>query len=139
MSSRRLRWLPPALLIAIALNQLRLVYTSDLTPWCGGGFGMFSTTDGRSARHLHAYAMSPGLVLELEVPIELGQRAAAALALPGEARLRALAADLAPKPGSELEPPESLRIDVFATRWHRATLAPTGALVRSVEVPLARP
>jgi len=139
VTSHRLRWLPPALLIAVALNQLRLVHTADLTPWCGGGFGMFSTTDSRSARHLHAYAMSPGLVLELGVPLELEQRAAAALALPGEARLRALAADLAPDAESELEPPESLRIDVFATRWNAETLAPTGVLLRSVEVPVAGP
>jgi hypothetical protein len=139
MSSRRLRWLPPALLIAVAFNQMRLVHTADLTPWCGGGFGMFSTTNSRSARHLHAYALSPGRVVELGVPAELEQRAAAALALPAESRLRALASDLAPYAESEFEPPESMRIDVFVMRWHPATLAPVGSLLRSVEVPVARP
>lgn len=139
MTSRRLRWLPPALLLAVALNQIRLVRTADLTPWCGGGFGMFSTTDGRSARHLHAHALSPGLAVELGVPLALEQRAAAAVALPGEARLRALAFDLAPSGDSEFEPPRSIRIDVFATRWDESTLAPSGVLLRSVEVPLARP
>lgn len=139
MTSHRLRWLPPALLLAVALNQIRLVRTADLTPWCGGGFGMFSTTDGRNARHLHAYALSPGVALELGVPLELQQRAAKALALPGDARLRALATDLAPYAGSEFEPPQSIRIDVFATRWDGGALAPSGVLLRSVEVPLARP
>ena len=139
MTAHRLRWLPPALLLAVALNQIRLVRTADLTPWCGGGFGMFSTTDGRSARHLHAYALSPGLVTELGIPLELEPRAAAAVALPGEARLRALASERAPSAESEFEPPESIRIDVFATRWDPATLAPSGVLLRSIEVPLARP
>jgi hypothetical protein len=59
--------------------------------------------------------------------------------LPGEARLRALASELAPYAESEFEPPESIRIDVFATRWDPATLAPSGVLLRSIEVPLARP
>lgn len=139
MTSHRLRWLPPALLLVVALNQFRLVHTADLTPWCGGGFGMFSTTDGRSARHLHAYALSPGVVSELEVPPALEQRAADVEALPAESELRAFAAELAPYAESELEPPESIRVDVFATRWDAATLAPSGVLLRSVEVPLARP
>jgi hypothetical protein len=137
--ARALRWLPPALLVAVALNQIRLAFNADLTPWCGGGFGMFSTNDSRAARHLHAYGLSPGLRIELPVPVELTQRAQAAAALPSDAHLRALALDLAPYAESEFESPESIRVEVFAKRWDAETLAPSGVLLRSVEVPIAGP
>ena len=100
---------------------------------------MFSTNDGRFSRHLHAYALSPGLRIELELPIELEERVQAAVALPSEARLRALAQDLAPLAASDFEPPESIRLEIFATRWDAATLAPAGILLRALEVPVAGP
>ncbi len=41
----RLRLLPPLCLIGVALVQLGLASAASLSPWLGGGFGMFSTTD----------------------------------------------------------------------------------------------
>ena len=134
-----LRFLPPALLVAVALHQLWLAHTELLTPWCGGGFGMFSTTDGRFARHLHVVALSPGVRVEIEVPPALAESARGAAALPEEARLRELALALAPYAESDFEAPESIRVEVFATRWDAGTLTPSGVLLRAVEVPLAGP
>jgi hypothetical protein len=139
VTTRALRWLPPALLLAVALNQIWLAFRADLTPWCGGGFGMFSTNDSRGARHLHAYGLSPGLRIELAVPIELAERVQAAVTLPSDARLRALARDLAPYAESDFESPESIRLEIFATRWDAATLAPAGVLLGALEVPVAGP
>jgi len=139
LNPRLLRWLPPTLLLAVALNQHRLVMRDGLTPWCGGGFGMFSTLDGRAARHLHAYAVSEGILSELAIPASLEEQAQAAEALPSQARLDALARALAPFAESEFEPPESIRVDVFITRFANPTLAPSGVLLRSRELPLARP
>jgi len=127
------------LLVVVALNQLRLSRTVDLTPWCGGGFGMFSTNDGRFARHLHAWALGPGTRLELDLPVEFADRVQAAVALPSEARLRSLARDAAPLANSDFEPPESIRLEVYARRWDAGTLAPTDVLLRTVEVPVAGP
>jgi hypothetical protein len=142
VNTRALRWLPPALLLAVALVQHGLVRRDALTPWCGGGFGMFSTNDARVTRHLHAYALSPGLREELAIPPELELRAQAAVALPNERRLFSLARALVPFTSSaelELEAPESIRIDVFATRFDETTLAPSGVLLRSVDWPVAGP
>ena len=50
---------PAIILVAIALNQVRLVFTRDLVPWKGGGFAMFATVDSLSARSLRAYAVGP--------------------------------------------------------------------------------
>ena len=44
------RWAVPLLLIGIALRQIVLVYTVGLTPWKGGGFGMFSSVDKARSR-----------------------------------------------------------------------------------------
>jgi len=40
-----LAWIAPGLLIVVATVQLALALTSELTPWKGGGFGMFATVD----------------------------------------------------------------------------------------------
>jgi hypothetical protein len=120
----------------VALHQLWLVEREGLSAWCGGGFGMFSTTDGWGARHLHAVALSPAFRSSLEVPEELEEEAERALALPTEARLVALARALAERAPSDLEPPEAIRIDVFARRHDPETLAPHGELLRSVELRL---
>jgi hypothetical protein len=37
------------------------------------------------------------------------------------------------------EPPQSIRIDVIRTRWDGESLAPSGVLLRSIEVPVAGP
>jgi hypothetical protein len=51
-SYRLLAWLPPALLLAGAANHFLLVNQDGLSPWLGGGFGMFASTDVGSARLL---------------------------------------------------------------------------------------
>jgi len=38
-------WLPSLLCIGIALTQRVLASTENLSPWLGGGFGMFSGID----------------------------------------------------------------------------------------------
>lgn len=42
--------LPVFLLIAIALNEVRLYHQENLTSWKGGGYGMFATIDKHSWR-----------------------------------------------------------------------------------------
>lgn len=48
-----LRTFTPFLLIAVAVLQLYLVYTKNLTPWKGGGFGMFASIDRMERRPVH--------------------------------------------------------------------------------------
>lgn len=128
--------LPPLLLVAVALLQLWLVRHEHLSAWCGGGFGMFSTTDGFGARRIHAVAVSPFFRTPLEIPPALREQADRALALPTERRLRALALELAERSPSDFEAPEAIEIAVFARRHDPETLAPRGELLRSLRVPL---
>lgn len=62
------RGLVPLIMVAIALFQLYLAHTADLSPWKGGGFGMFSSVDSPSMRVLSAVALDQSnhpLILDL--------------------------------------------------------------------------
>ncbi len=49
----------PALLVLVACLQLWRAHTQHLTPWKGGGFGMFSTVDAPGKRILRTYLVTP--------------------------------------------------------------------------------
>ncbi len=50
----------PILLCIIAFIQIHKVYTKDLTPWKGGGFGMFAMIDRMENRPVHINLWSSG-------------------------------------------------------------------------------
>ncbi len=52
------RWLVPGLLVVIGFIQLYLSHTIELSPWKGGGFGMFAAVDSPSMRVLSAEGIS---------------------------------------------------------------------------------
>jgi hypothetical protein len=129
--------LPALLLVGVALCQVWLSQRAQLTPWSGGGFGMFSSTDVWARRHLHVHALAPGLRRELEVPEALREELRRALALPTEARLRSFALRLAAATDPrELAGAEALSLGVYATRFDPRTLAPSGTPLRALRVPL---
>lgn len=51
---RVLAWTLPIVMIGVALTQIGLAHTRDLTPWKGGGFGMFASVDLLSYRPITA-------------------------------------------------------------------------------------
>ncbi len=134
------RWarvLPGALLAVVALHQLFLAQTVGLSPWFGGGFGMFSTADAGRARHIHAAVLRPGLEREVFVPEQLAVLAVRARTLPSDANLTALARELALLPSPDHGPPTGVRIQVWRTRYHPETLVPESHLLRGLVVPAA--
>lgn len=58
----------PALLTLVAVNQIQMTKTSDLTPWKGGGFGMFSTIDGPTQRSVRVWLETESGPIPLKVP-----------------------------------------------------------------------
>jgi hypothetical protein len=65
------RWralLAPGLLLALGVFQIVLALGVGLSPWKGGGFGMFSTTDHGGLRHVVVTDAAGGRV---RVPSEL--------------------------------------------------------------------
>jgi hypothetical protein len=86
-----LRRLPPILLAVVAVSQIVLALTMDLTAWKGGGFGMFSTLDHGAYRGVDVLVEGADRSEELEIPPSLETAAARAAAFPADWLLRDLA------------------------------------------------
>lgn len=130
----RLCLVPVIFLLAVAVIQIYLAHSYELSPWSGGGFGMFSTPDAAQSRHIHAYAMSPGVRREIVVPQSLHDRALRTAALPTDSNLRRLARELSDIPTPENEAVGSIVIQVWRTGFDPVTLLPSGTMIRSLEV-----
>jgi hypothetical protein len=127
-----LRGLPVLLLVAVAAAQLVLARSEALNPWSGGGFGMFSTLDHASRRHLHAFLLRPGLRREIVPPRALEREVSRLLTLPSRRRLRALADALADTPVPDHGPPLGVQVQVWSTRFDPETLTPSSAILREL-------
>ena len=64
--------------MAVASVQVVLTRTSGLSPWKGGGFGMFATTDGLAFRHVRLTVDAPGRSEQLIISPSLQETAARA-------------------------------------------------------------
>lgn len=73
---RALAFVAPVLLCIVAARQIVLVHTERLTPWKGGGFGMFATVESGATRvvrvRLEKHVADKLLVLPVKLPPELG-------------------------------------------------------------------
>jgi len=128
--TKALGMLPVILLLVGAANHFYLANTQHLSPWLGGGFGMFASTDVGSTRQVYVTAINSNadehpviLVGQLE---DLQQRARG---LPDESQLDILAQatwkELEKEASEEQAPPlTSLRIEVWKTHFDADTLQP---------------
>jgi hypothetical protein len=133
---RWVRFLPALLLVGVAAHQIFLANTAGLSPWSGGGFGMFSTTDAGASRHLHAFVMRPGIQREVRIPEGLRDWERRVVTLPSDANLRAFALALADLPTPDHGPATAVRIQVWRTEFDPIGLVPMGRILRSLDVSL---
>jgi hypothetical protein len=129
-----MRYLPVILLTALALSQIYLARTVSLSPWAGGGFGMFSTPDAPRNRAVRAYVLTPGVRREVKIPDHLSDAALRAGAMPTDARLTALARGIAEIPTPEAVTPKAVVIEVWRAAYEPLSLAPSPRIVKSLEV-----
>jgi len=123
------RLIPPAMLTAVALVQIGLAYTSHLTPWKSGGFGMFSTLDHAAYRGVDVVIEAPDRSEALEIPASLETAAARAAACPTDRLLRQLAEGVAAREHRYERPVGRVTITAWRVDFDRETL-------RSAERPL---
>jgi hypothetical protein len=97
---------------------------------------MFSSTDAWGNRHLHAFALRPGVRRELELPSALNPRLERVLVFPTESALRSFAAELAHVSTPDTGPLTAIELQVWATRFAPDNLAPSSVLLRAVTVDL---
>ena len=130
MPKRFIILLPPLLLVAVALNQLRLSATESLSPWSGGGFGMFASTDSPGSRHLHVYVHNAGVRKEIAFPASLQTQVLRATTLPSRYRLEQLARAVAVAESGSSFSWDEIVVEVWANDYQPDTLMPLAGLLR---------
>lgn len=85
----------PALLCVVACAQIYYATTGSLSPWKGGGFGMFSTVDSPDARFLRIYLINGNEEIPVLVLDSLKTLAREAQTRPDRALLLSLAGRMA--------------------------------------------
>ena len=123
-------WLPSVLLIVVAANQLRLASIESLSPWSGGGFGMFCCTDSPNNRHLHAFVQNEGIRREIAIPIDMRQSVRRATTLPTRPRLEMLAMELADIESRGFIRWKEIDLQVWSVVYDPDSLAPGGKLLK---------
>lgn len=122
--------LPVALLLAVAGGQLVLAKTAGLSPWKGGGFGMFSTTDDAGRRHVRVFVSAPERSEELAIPPSLEDLARRAATLPSNAALSRLARGVVAREDRYERPVDTVRIETWRIDYAPGTLAATTRRMR---------
>ena len=129
----RQRWrtlLPVALLLTVACAQVILTRTAGLSPWKGGGFGMFSTTDDAGRRSVRVFVSAPGRSEEIAITPSLEEAAVRAAVLPGGRQLTHLARRVLERERRYGRPVEAVRVETWRIEYAPDTLAATSRLVR---------
>jgi hypothetical protein len=104
---------------------LILAKTAGLSPWKGGGFGMFSTTDDAGRRHVRVFVTAPERSEELAIPPSLEDLARRAATLPTDAALSRLARGVVTREDRYERPVDSVRIETWRIEYAPGTLAAT--------------
>ena len=123
--------LPAALLVLVGIGQLRLAHTVGLSPWKGGGFGMFASLDARPFRYVRIFVEAPERSEELAVPPSLEALAASAENLPGDHQLEQLAQGVVAREQRQQRPIANGRLEVWRVEFAPGSLAPRDRLVRT--------
>lgn len=84
-------FLSSVLLVGVAGWHSYQVETKGLTPWEGGGFGMFSTVDKREARFVRCYLITPEQEVLVRTPPHLDTYVDRLRAMPTQKRAGHLA------------------------------------------------
>lgn len=122
--------LPVALLVTVAAAQVTLATTAGLTPWKGGGFGMFSTTDDGGRRYVRIFVGAHERSEEITVTPSLHDAARRAEALPRDRQLARLARRVVERERRHGRPVDVVRIEAWRIEYARDTLAATPRLMR---------
>ena len=133
MGERSSGALPAVVLAVVAATQIVLTEVQMLSPWKGGGFGMFSTLDARPFRYVRMFVRAPERSEELAVPASLEELAASAEILPSDPQLERLARGVIAREQRRGRPADEVQIDVWRVEFAPGSLAPRDHLLRRYE------
>src|SRR5262245_55275205 len=127
-------WVPTALLLFVALTQIFLSRTAYLSPWKGGGFGMFATTDGTAFRYVRLFVGAPERSEEVTVPESLEDAALRAQLFPSDRFLLRLGEAAALRERRQGRAVSSVRVEVWKIEFSNPPLRSTERKLRSFTV-----
>jgi hypothetical protein len=123
--------LPPLLLIVVAIAQVGLYRTGNLTPWKGGGFGMFSTLDHGAYRGVTIVVDAEDRSETLDIPPSLEEPAARAAAYPSRRLLESLAKGVVARERRYGRDVQRVMLTAWRTDFDRASLRATERPLRT--------
>ena len=129
MSRRAAIALPTVLLLVVASTQMMLARTALLSPWKGGGFGMFASVDGMPFRWARMYVTAPERSEELAVPASLEDQAHRVVTWPHPAAVRGLARAVMARERRYGRPIGTVRIEIWRADISRSS-ARSAAIVK---------
>ena len=125
--------LPAVLLVLVALAQIGLTRTSQLTPWKGGGFGMFATLDHGAFRGVDIIVDGPERSEVLEIPPSLGELSARVANMPADWLLRRLGEGVVRRERRYQRAVDKVTITVWRTLFDPVTLQAEEQTLRKFE------
>jgi hypothetical protein len=112
--------LPVALLLTVAAAQMTLARSGLLSPWKGGGFGMFASIDGLPFRQIRIVIKAPGRSEAIDPPASLELQIARTVTYPHVRALERLGRALIARERVRGRPVSSVRVEVW-----RAGISPS--------------
>jgi hypothetical protein len=113
---RRLAIVGPSVLLGlIAATQMILASTTGLSPWKGGGFGMFASVDGAPFRRVRIYVYSAERSEEIALPASMEASAQRVAAWPHRRALEGLARAVVARERRHGRAIERVRVEVWRT------------------------
>lgn len=122
--------LPVGLLLAVACAQVTFTKAAGLSPWKGGGFGMFSTTDDAGRRRVRVFVSASERSEEMTIPPSLEDLARRAAVLPTDDLLSRLARGVVAREDRYQRAVDTVRIETWRIDYAPGTLAATTRLLR---------
>ena len=109
--------LPALVLTLVALVQVVLTRTEDLSPWKGGGFGMFATTDGSGFRRVRLFVEAPERSEEVELTTSIEDVALRTALFPSASLMNELAEAVVARERRRRHAVNGVRVEVWRTEF----------------------
>ena len=122
--------IPGALLAFVAALQIALTHVTPLSPWKGGGFGMFASLDGGSFRGVRVFVEATGRSQEIDPDPSFAESVGKAALFPSDRTTFRLAQDIARDERDYGRAVDAVRIQVWRVEFASSSLAPTYRLLR---------
>lgn len=134
LAPRSSRWpaaVSPLLLAITAASQILLAHVAHLSPWKGGGFGMFASLDHAPFRGIDIVVEAPDRSEALEISASIEEAAARAATFPSDHRLTQLALAVVARERRRNQAVETVKLEVWRHEFDPKSLRATERRLRT--------